>query len=229
MIKGNNIRRIFIVYDEANLIFGAGIKPYLEISDRIAEKFGYKLETEEDRKIAILDMYKNGCLPKSIYTELVAYINGEKRKPDIKKDIEFLYIVAKRVYDTANIKMENFIEKRRGFRFSYDSLEKSWVSVNERFVILRKGKEADSKLYRIICYVPSEHIMDSDKKLFNYVYDMLDNHYDMVANGFPDGNDDIGINYPGEFEEAFRMLSEVNPLFNPLYYRIELRVIFQFK
>ena len=170
-MKGNNIKRIFIVYDEVNLVFGAGIKPCLEISDRIAEKFGYKLETEEDRKIAILDMYKNGCLPKYIYTELVAYINGEKRKSDIKKDIEFLYIVAKRVYDTANIKVENFIERCRGFRFSYDSLGKSWMSVNERFVILRKGKEADSKFYRIICYVLSEHIMDSDKKLFKYVYD----------------------------------------------------------
>ena len=58
---------------------------------------------------------------------------------------------------------------------------------------------------------------------------MIDDHYDMITNGFPDGNDDIGINYPGEFEEAFRILSEVNPLFNPLYYRIELCVVFQFK
>lgn len=140
-----------------------------------------------------------------------------------------MYTVAKRVYDTANIKVENFIEKSRGFRFSYDSLEKSWVSVNERFVILRKGKEADNKFYRIICYVPNEHIMDSDKKLFNYMYNMLDNHYDMVTNGFPDGSDKIETGYPGEFEEAFKMLSEVNPLFNPLYYRIELHVIFQGK
>lgn len=225
MIKGINIRRIFIVYDEVSLVFGAGIKPCLEISDRVARKFSYKLETEEDRKSAILDMYNNGCLPKYIYTELTACMNGKEREFNIKKDVEFLYTVAKKVYDTANIRIDNFIEKYIDFRFRYDSLERSWMSVNDAFTIQRKGKETDNKFYRIICHVSSEHIMDSDKKLFKYVYNMLDNHYDMITNGFPDGNDNIEIGCPWEFEEAFKMLSANDPL----YWNMELCVSFQFK
>lgn len=54
------------------------------------------------------------------------------------------------------------------------------------------------------------------------MYGILDNHYDMIANGFPDGNDKIETGYPGEFEEVFRMLSVVNPL----YWRVELCVIY---
>lgn len=222
MIKGNRIKRIFVAYDEVNLVFGAGIEPYLEVSSRMVEKSGYKLESEEGRRNAILDIYKNGYLPKYIYTELSACMNGKDRKVCSKKDIEFLYVIAKNVYDTANIKEEDFTERYKDFRFSYDSLERSWMSVNEAFAIHRKGKEADGKSYRIVCYVPNEHIMDSDKKLFKYMYDMLDNHYDMIANGFPDGNDKIETGYPWEFEEAFKMLSETDPL----YWKVELCVIY---
>lgn len=222
MIKGIYIKRIFTVYDEVNLVFGAGIKPYLEISSRIAEKFNYELETEEGRKNAILDMYKNGCLPKYIYAELTACMNGKEREINTKKDVEFLYIVAKKIYDTANIKVEDFVEKYRGFRYSYDSLERSWMPANEEFTIQRKGKEADNKFYKIISYAPSKRIMDSDKRLFKYIYDILDNHYDMIVNGFPDGNDNIETGYPGEFEEAFKILS----VKDPLHWQMELYVIF---
>lgn len=225
MIKGNYIERIFVVYDEVNLVFGAGIEPYLEMNNRIAKKFNYDLVTGEGRKNAILDMYKNGYLPKYIYTELTACINGKGREINTKKDVEFLYIVAKRIYDTANIKVEDFVEKYREFRYSYDSLERSWMPANEVFTIQRKGKETDSKFYKIICYAPSERITDSDKRLFRYMYDILDNHYDMISNGFPDGNDNIKAGYPGEFEEAFKMLSTRDPL----YWQIELYVIFHIK
>lgn len=225
MIKGINIKRIFVAYDEVNLVFGAGIQPYLEVSSRMVEKSGYNLESEESRRNAILDIYKNGYLPKYIYSELTACMNGKEREMCAKKDIEFLYVIAKNVYDTVNIKEENFAERYNDFRFSYDSLERSWMSVDELFAIHRKGKEADSKSYRIVCCAPSKHMMDSDKKLFDYMYNMLDNHYDMITNGFPDGNDKIEIGYPGEFEEAFKMLSTTDPL----YWNIELRAIFQFK
>lgn len=229
MIKGNRIKRIFVAYDEVNLVFGAGIEPYLEVSSRMVEKSGYKLESWEDRRNAILDIYKNGYLPKYIYTELSACMNGKDRETCIQKDIEFLYVIAKNVYDTANIKEEDFAKRYKDFRFSYDSLERSWMLRDEAFVVQRKRKEDGEGFYKITCYVSSEHVVDSDKKLFNYVYDILDNHYDMIANGFPDGNDKIRMGYPDEFEEAFKILSEVNPLFDPLYYRIELCVIFQFK
>ena len=225
MIKGIYIKRIFVVYDEVNLVFGAGIEPYLEMSDRIAKKFGYELETEEGRKNAILDMYKNGCLPKYIYAELTACMNGKGREINTKKDVEFLYVVAKRIYDTANIKVEDFVKKYREFRYSYDSLERSWMPVNEAFIVHRKGKEAGSKFYRIIYNAPSERVMDSDKRLFKHMYDVFDNHYDMIANGFPDGNDNIETGYPGEFEEAFKILSVTDPL----YWQMELYVIFQIK
>lgn len=222
MIRGNRIKRIFVAYDEVNLVFGAGIQPYLEISSRMVEKSGYKLESKEDRRNAILDIYKNGYLPKYIYAELSACMNGKEKDVYDRKDIEFLYIIAKKVYDTANIKVENFSEEYKDFRFSYDSLERSWMSRDEAFIVQRKRKEDGEGFYKITCYVSSEHVVDSDKKLFNYVYDILDNHYDMIANGFPDGNDKIRIGYPDEFEEAFRMLSVVDPL----YWRIELCVIY---
>lgn len=225
MIKGNRIKRIFVAYDEVNLVFGAGIQPYLEISNRMVKKSVYKLESEEDRRNAILDIYKNGYLPKYIYTELTAYMNGKEREVCARKDVEFLYVIAKNVYDTANIKVKDFVEKYREFRYSYDSLERSWMSVNDVFTIQRKGKETDNKFYRIICHVSSEHIMDSDKKLFKYMYDILDNHYDMIANGFPDGNDNIMNGCPEEFKEAFKVLS----VKDPLYWPIELYVSFQFK
>ena len=226
MIKGIYIKRVFVVYDEVNIVFGAGIEPYLEMSDRIAKKFGYELETEEGRKNAILDMYKNGCLPKYIYTELTACMNGKGKEINTKKDVEFLYIVAKSVYDNANINVEDFVEKYREFRYSYDSLERSWMPVSEAFIVHRKGKEPDNKSYRIVYYAPSERITDSDKRLFKYMYDVLDNHYDMIANGFPDGNDSIeAAGYPGEFEEAFKILSVADPL----YWQMELYVIFQIK
>lgn len=222
MIKGNRIKRIFVAYDEVNLVFGAGIEPYLEISNRIVEKLGYKLETEEDRRNTVLNVYKNGYLPKYIYSELSACMNGKEKDVYDRKDIEFLYTIAKKVYDTANIKVENFSEEYKDFRFSYDSLERSWMSRDEAFIVQRKREEDGEGFYKITCYVSSEHVVDSDKKLFNYVYDILDNHYDMIANGFPDGNDKIETGYPGEFEEAFRMLSVVDPL----YWRVELCVIY---
>lgn len=225
MIKGNRIKRIFAAYDEVNLVFGAGIEPYLEVSSRMAEKSGYKLESKEDRRNAILDIYKNGYLPKYIYTELSACMNGKDREVCPKKDIEFLYVIAESIYNTASIKEEDFTERYKDFMFGYDSLERSWASVDEAFAIYRKGKKADGKSYRIVCYVPSGHIMDSDKKLFGYMYGILDNHHDMIVNGFPDGNDKIETGYPEEFEEAFRILSVVDPL----YWRVELCVFFQFK
>lgn len=225
MIKGNRIKRIFVAYDEVNLVFGAGIEPYLEMNSRIVEKLGYKLETEKDRRNAVLNVYKNGYLPKYIYSELSACMNGKEKDVCDRKDIEFLYTVAKKVYDTANIKVENLIEDCKDFRFSYDSLERSWMSGDEAFVVQQERKEDGEKYYRIICYVPSGHVTDSDKKLFNHVYDILDNHYDMIANGFPDGNDKIKIGYPKEFEKAFKMLSSVNLLGR----KIELCVIYLVK
>ena len=222
MVKGIYIKRIFAVCNEVNLVFGVGFEPYLEMSSWIAKKFGYDLETEEGRKNAILDIYKNGYLPKYIYTELTACINGKGREINIKKDVEFLYIVAKRIYDTANIKAEDLIEKYGVFRFNYDSLQRSWMPANEAFTIQRKGEETDSKFYRIICYAPSERIMDSDRRLFKYMYDILDNHYDMIANGFPDGNDNINARYLEEFKRAFSILSMIDPL----SWKMELYVVF---
>ena len=54
------------------------------------------------------------------------------------------------------------------------------------------------------------------------MYGILDDHYDMITNGFPDGNDKIRMGYPDEFEEAFKMLSPANLLSQ----KIELCVIY---
>ena len=98
MVKGIHIKRILAAYDGVNLVFGVGIEPHLEMSNRIVEKSGYKLETEEDRRNAILNVYKNGYLPKYIYSELSACMNGKEKDVCDRKDIEFLYTVAKKVY-----------------------------------------------------------------------------------------------------------------------------------
>ena len=225
MVRDIRIKRVVAAYDGVNLVFGAGIEPHLEMSNRIAEKLGYKLETEEDRRNTVLNAYKNGYLPKYIYSELSACMNGKEKDVCDRKDIEFLYTVAKRVYDTANIKVENFSDGYKDFRFSYDSLERSWMSRDEAFAVQRKRKENGEGYYRIICYVSSVHVVDSDKKLFNYVYDILDDHYDMITNGFPDGNDKIRMGYPDEFEEAFKILSLVNLTCQ----KIELCVIYLVK
>lgn len=210
MVRDIRIKRVVAAYDGVNLVFGAGIEPHLEMSNRIAEKLGYKLETEEDRRNTVLNVYKNGYLPKYIYSELSACMNGKEKDVCNKKDIELLYTVAKKVYDTANIKIENFNEDYKDFRFSYDSLERSWMLRDEAFIVQRKRKEDGEGFYKITCYVSSVHVVDSDKKLFNYVYGILDDHYDMIAGGFPDGNDKIRMGYPDEFEEAFKILSPVN-------------------